>query len=160
MRVELRGLRFTLTFVATACGAPAPQFTAADEANVRAVFDTVVARVQRADWNAWSALFSDSAIFHFSNTTAMNGRPAILAWGQAFPPIEQFSMWDVRVWGEGNLAYGSSAIGVKIKDAPADTSKQLVVFRRSPAGAWEVTGVSVTSDLPPVPAGPPAAAKR
>jgi ketosteroid isomerase-like protein len=160
MRSILQGLPFTVATVALlACASPpSAQFTRADEAEVRSIFDTTVARIQRADWNGWAAVFSDSAVFHFSNTKALLGRPAILAWGQAFPPIEQFSMWDARVWGEGNTAYGTSAIGVKIKDAPADTSKQLVVFRRSASGRWEVTGVSVTSDLPLAPA--PVAAKQ
>lgn len=130
---------------------PSPQFTPADDSEVRALFDSTVARVTRADWNSWAAEFTDSAVFHPSNATALNGRATLLAWGQAFPPVEQFSIWDVHVWGEGNLAYGTSAFDFKVKDAPADTGKQLVVFRRSPAGQWEVAAVSVTSDLPAVP---------
>jgi len=141
-----------------ACASPAARFTAADETEVRALFDSTVSRVRAKNWEAWAGEFTDSAVFQPSNAKALRGRPAILAWGKGFPPIEAFSMWDVHVWGDGNLAYGTSAIGIKIKDAPADTSKQLVVFQRSPAGKWEVAAVSVNSDLPSAP--PPVPAKK
>lgn len=143
----------------TACPSPSAQFTAEDEAEVRAVFDSTVKRVNAGEWTSWAEEFTDSAVFQPPNAKELRGRPAILAFGQAFPPIEQFGMWDVRVWGEGNLAYGTSAIAIKVRDAPADTSKQLVVFRRSPAGRWEVTAVSFNSDLPLAPAPPVAAPK-
>ncbi len=162
MMSPLRATTLALaTLALTACSGPAPsaapQFTADDDAAVRAIFDSTVARVNAKDWAGWAGSFADNAVFHPSNGKALNGRAAIQAWGEAFPPLEQFTMWDVKVGGEGNVAFGSSAIGLKIQGAPADTSKQLVVFRRSPAGKWEVIGVSVTSDLPAVPA---AASKR
>jgi len=153
----------TATLAIMACQSPSSQsaqFTAADEAEVRALFDSTVKRVSAGDWTSWAGEFTDSAVFQPSNAKALHGRPAILAYGQAFPPVEQFSMWDVQVQGEGNLAYGTSAAGMKVKGAPADTLKQLVVFRRSPAGRWEVVAVSVNSDLPPAPAPPVAAPKK
>jgi len=64
------------------------------------------------------------------------------------------------VWGEGNLAYGTSAIAIKTKNAPADTSKQVVVFRRAGADRWEVVAGSFNSDLPPAPAPPASASKK
>lgn len=161
MKTELRVALLTAAALAfTACQSPSAQFTAADEAEVRALFDSTVKRVSAGDWTSWAGGFADSAVFQPSNAKALHGRPAILAYGQGFPPIEQFSMADVHVWGEGNLAYGTSAIAIKVKDAPADTSKQLVVFRRAPAGPWEVAAVSVNSDLPPAAAPPVAAPKK
>jgi len=153
----------TATLAIMACQSPSSQsaqFTAADEAEVRALFDSTVKRVSAGDWTSWAGEFTDSAVYQPSNAKALHGRPAILAYGQAFPPVEQFSMWDVQVQGEGNLAYGTSASGMKVKGAPADTLKQLVVFRRSPDGRWEVVAVSVNSDLPPAPAPPVAAPKK
>ncbi len=143
-----------------ACSSSPAQFSAADEAEVRAIFDSTVKRVSAGDWTSWAGEFTDSAVFQPSNAKVLHGRVAILAYGQAFPPLEQFSMSDVHVWGEGNLAYGTSAIAIKIKDAPTAMSKQLVVFRRSPAGRWEVAAVSLNSDLPPAPAPPVVAPKR
>ena len=151
----------TLAF--TACqsrSSASAEFTAADEAEVRALFDSTAARINAGNWISWAGEFTDSAVFQPSNAKALHGRPAILAYGQGFPPIEQISMWDVQVRGEGNLAYGTSAAGMKVKGARADTLKQLVVFRRSPAGRWEVVAVSVNSDLPPAPAPRGAAPKK
>lgn len=142
-----------------ACSSPSAQFTAADETEVRALFDSTVKRVSAGDWTSWAGQFAESAAFQPSNAKALHGRAAILAYGQGFPPIEHFNLWDVHVWGEGNLAYGTSAVAIKIKDVPADTSKQLVVFRRSAAGRWEVAAVSVNSDLRPTPT-PPAAVPK
>lgn len=153
----------TATLAITACQSrpsQSAQFTTADEAEVRALFDSTVKRINARNWTGWSEEFTDSAVMQPSNAKALHGRPAILAYGQTFPPLEQFSMWDVQVRGEGNLAYGTSAIGMKIKGAPADTAKQLVVFQRSPAGRWEVVAASVNSDLPPAPAPPVAAPRR
>ena len=153
----------TATLAFTACQSrtsPSAEFTAADEAEVRALFDSTVTRINAGNWTSWAGEFADSAVFQPSNAKALHGRPAILVYGQTFPPIERISMWDVRVQGEGNLAYGTSAAGIKVKGAPADTLKQLVVFRRSPAGRWEVVAVSVNSDLPPAPTSPVAAPKK
>lgn len=164
MKTSLRlAILSTATLAITACQSPSSQsaqFTTADEAEVRALFDSTVTRISAGNWTSWSEEFADSAVMHQSNAKAFHGRPAILAFGQAFPPVEQFSMWDVQVRGEGNLAYGTSAVGMKVKGAPGDTLKQLVVFQRSPAGPWEVVAVSVTSDLPPAPAPPVAAPKK
>lgn len=153
----------TGTLAFTACQSrpsTSAQFTTADESEVRALFDSTVKRVSARNWTGWAEEFTDSAVMQPSNAKALHGRPAILAYGQAFPPLEQFSMWDVQVRGEGNLAYGTSAVGMKVKGASADTAKQLVVFQRSPAGRWEVVAVSVNSDLPPTPAPPVAAPKK
>ena len=147
-----------LTFAA--CSSPPAQFTAADEAKVRAQFDSTAKWVSAGEWTSWAGQFAESAVFEPSNAKELHGRAAILAYGQAFPPVEHFRIWDVHVWGEGNLAYGTSGIGAKVKDAPADTSKQLVVFRRSPAGRWEVAAVSVNSDLRPTPTPPVVAPKK
>ena len=150
----------TAALALNACSSRTPQFTAADEAQVRSLFDSTVARITRGDWTSWAGEFSDSAIFHPPNGKAIHGRAAILAFGQAFPLVEQFNMWDVHVWGEGNLAYGTSAIAIKTKNAPADTSKQVVVFRRAGADRWEVVAGSFNSDLPPAPAPPASASKK
>jgi ketosteroid isomerase-like protein len=160
-------LRLAIVSVATlgftACQSrpsPSAQFTAADEAAIRAVLDSALKNVNERDWTSWAGLFADSAVMQPPNAKALHGRQAILAFGQAFPPIERFSAWDVQIRGEGNLAYVTSAVEIKLKGGAPDTSKQLVVFRRSPAGRWEGVALSVNSDLPLAPASPAAARKK
>lgn len=142
-----------------ACQPTTPQFTEQDAAWLRTMFDSVVTDVRAANWTAWAARFTDDAQFHPSHAPSLNGRAAILAWAQGLPPLESFGMANVQVAGEGNLGYGTSAVFIKFRDLPADTAKQLVVFRREPTGVWKVLAVSVTSDLP-LPQAPPAPARR
>ncbi len=129
------------------CQSPAPQFTQADEAAVRALFDSTVATVRSGRMEDWATLFTEDARFHPSNGPALTGKPALLAWGKAFPPMETFTFGTPEVHGEGNLAYGWSSVMYKMTGAPADTSKQLVVFHREADGQWKVVAVSLTSDL-------------
>ena len=137
------------------CQASAPLFTAQDEATVRGMFDATVTNLRAGNWDKWSQQFTESAVLQPPNAKPLNGRPALLAWIKAFPPIEDVSFSSVSVTGEGNMAYGSSAYALKIKGAPADTGKQLVVFRRSASGTWEIPAVSFSSDLPLPGATPP-----
>ncbi len=144
------------------CQAP-PQFTPQDEAVVRSLFDVTVKRVMAGDWAAWASEWSDNSVLHPPNAKAVSGRAALLGWGNAFPPIEMLSFSKVQVVGEGNMAYGTSAYALQVKGQPADTGKQLVVFRRSAAGKWEVVAGSFNSDLPlpaPAPQKAPPPAKR
>lgn len=136
------------------CQARPAEFTAEDESTVRAMFDSTVANIRAGDWTTWSQQFSENAVLQPPNAKPVTGRAAILAWGQAFPPVETFSFSDVQVAGDGNLAYGTSAYVLKLQGAPADSGKQLVVFRRSTGGSWEIPAVSFSSDLA-VPAPPP-----
>jgi hypothetical protein len=55
---------------------------------------------------------------------------------------------NVQVWGEGNLAYGTSSYTLTLQGAPPDNGKQLAVFRRGANGEWQVVAVSFNSDLP------------
>jgi ketosteroid isomerase-like protein len=141
-------------FILASCQSPAPQFTSQDEATLRAVFDSVVAEASSARWDAWAGHYAADGSFQPPNGPPVRGHAAILAWGQSFPAIESLAFSDVQVAGEGNLAYGTSAYAIKLKGLPADTGKQLVVFRRAPGAAWEVQAASFNSNLP-VPGAPP-----
>ena len=155
-RRTLTGLAAAL-IVLGACQSPPAPLTAADQSTLRAMFDSVVSEVNSSRWDAWAAHYAENGVLQRPNGPKVTGRPAILAWGKAFPPIESLSFSNVEVMGEGNLAYGTSSYALKLKDMPQDTGKQLVVFRRT-AGAWEVMAASFNSDLPlaaPAPASPP-----
>jgi ketosteroid isomerase-like protein len=130
-----------------ACQAPQPEFTAEDESTVRAMFDSTVANIRAGDWTTWSRQFAEDAVLQPPNAKPVTGRAAILAWGRAFPPVEEFSFSDVQVSGDGNLAYGTSNFVLKVQGAPADSGKQLVVFRRSAAGSWEIPAGGFSSNL-------------
>ena len=161
MRAAMTGMCCAVAVAAVvACQPAAPQFTDADAAIVRGMFDSTVADLNAGRFDSWAARFSDNTLFQPPNEKTVNGRTGILTWIKALPPIEQLSFSDVQVAGEGNLAYGSSAYVLKLKDIAADTGKQLAVFRRGANGTWEVVAANFNSDLPlPVPASPAAAKK-
>lgn len=129
------------------CQARPAEFTTEDESTVRAMFDSTVANIRAGDWTTWSQQFTDNAVLQPPNAKPVSGRPAILAWGKSFPPVEEISFSNVQLAGDRNMAYGTSAYVLKLKGAPADSGKQLVVFRRSAGGSWEIPAVSFSSDL-------------
>jgi len=132
-----------------------PTFTDLDETTVRAMFDSTVSWVKAGDWTSWSQQFSEDGVLQPPNAPTVVGRAALLAWGQAFPPVQDLAFTDVQVAGEGNMAWGRSAYALTLAGAPTDTGKQLGVFRRTPAGQWQVVAVSFNSDLPVPSAAPP-----
>jgi len=137
-----------LALCTAGCQTRAPDFTPQDAAAVRAIFDSVVTEVRAGNWDAWAAHFTEDAHFQPEHLPALVGRPAILAWGKALPHFEAFSFGPAEVAGNGDLAYGLSSFILKVANAPVDTGKQLVVFRRNPSGHWLVQAVSSNSDLP------------
>jgi ketosteroid isomerase-like protein len=147
------------TLAITGCQAAPPQFTAQDEATLRGMFDSTVANMRSGNIDKWSQQFTETAVLQPPNAKSVIGRPAILAWGRALP-VEELSFSNVQVAGDGNMGYGSSAYVLKPKGLSADTGKQLVVFRRSAKGVWEIPAVSFSSDLAPPMAAPPAAAAK
>lgn len=137
-----------VTTLLVACQKPAPKFTVQDAVTVRGLFDSAVTEIRGGRFDAWAAHFAQDARFHRSNAPVLVGRPAILAWGKSLPPAEVFTFDHVEIHGEGDLAYGWSGVVLKFRGLPADTAKQLVVFRRDSTRHWLVQAGSVTSDLP------------
>lgn len=158
MRYPIAMVSLSLAMAAMACRQPPAQLSEQDSATLRAMFDSTVQRIRAANYTAWAGQFAENARFYAPNSPAVSGRAAILAWGQAMPPMEAFGFSDVQVTGAGNLAYGTSAYHMKMKDLPADSGKQLVVFQRASSGAWEVVAASFNSNLPAPQ--PPATAPR
>ena len=99
------------------------------------------------DFANWASRFSDDAVFQAPNQPAFNGKTAIQGWAEALPPIEAVEFTNVRVWGDGNVAWGVSDYALTLQGMPSDRGKQLAVCRRT-NGAWQVVAVSFSSDLP------------
>jgi len=141
------------------CRSRPTEFTAQDEATIRAMIDARITDIRAGDWDKWSTQHAEGAIVQAPNAPTIKGQAAILAWGRAFPLIESLTLSDIQVWGEGNLAYATTAYTLKLKDLPQDRGKELLVLRRPPGGQWQVVAFSLSSDLP-LPAPPPASLPR
>jgi ketosteroid isomerase-like protein len=147
---------FVAAFV-LACEAAPRQFTAADEKVVRDMADITVASFKSANFGPWLDLWTDDAILQPPNAPAVAGREGRAAWSKAFPSLEDLRFDNVRVTGDGNLAYGTTTYMLKPRGMPADSGKQLFIARRQDDGKWKLVAGSFNSDLPaPGSAGGPA----
>jgi ketosteroid isomerase-like protein len=124
------------------------QFTAQDEAALRGMFDAAIRYIKADDWASWARQYDDDGLLQPPHAPVVRGRAELQEWGQAFPEIEDLSFSNVKVSGEGNLAYGTSSYTLKLKGQAPDTGKQLVVFRRKPDGSWKLVAANFNSDLP------------
>ena len=148
---------------APATGATA--ISAADEAAVKAEFDSTLIWFRAGTFDRWADLWTDDATFQPANAKTITGHAAMVAWGKGFPPIEDIQFTNVNVRGSGDVAYATSDFTLKIKGMPADTGKQIVVLRRQADGKWLCVAGAFNSDLPlpgmaPVQAGAPKGGKK
>ena len=132
----------------SACAAPpAAELSEADRQTLTAMFDSTVSRLRAGQFELWASQFAEDGSFQVPNAATVTGRSALEAWIRSFPPLEEISMSNVQVSGQGDLAYGTSGYVLKPQGAPADTGKQLVVFRRI-RGEWKVVTASFNTSLP------------
>ena len=148
MNARLAVSCFVLTLSAAGCQGRTPEFTPQDAVATRSIFDSVMTEVRAGNWDQWISHFAEDARFYPAHAPALVGKPAILAWGKALPHFETFSFGPPNVAGSDDLAYGWSSVILKAPNAPVDTGKQLVVFRRASSRRWLVQAVAVNSDLP------------
>jgi ketosteroid isomerase-like protein len=121
-------------------------FTDKDEATIRGMFDDAVRYVLAGDWAKWAGMYAEDGVFKPASGPEVHGRSDILAWAKALPKAEALAFQDVKVWGEANLAYGTSGYTFKLKDLPLDTGTHLVVFRRTTGGPWKLVAANVSSN--------------
>ena len=137
----------TAVFLAiTGCQPQSTQFTAEDEATLRGIVEATARNFKAGDMETWAQHYANDAVFQPPNAPMVVGQADILAWGQAFPPLEDLTFTDIIVSGEGNVGYGTSSYDMAFKDMATDHGKQLVVFRRPAGGEWALVAVSFNSD--------------
>lgn len=130
------------------CQSQSAELTEQDRARIGQIIDGVAMTLRVGDHAMWAGHFSEDAVIYPPNAPAVKGRAVIQRWGEAFPPIEDLTFFDVQVWGQGDYAYGTSGYSFTVAGSPPDTGKQLWAFRRSAGAGWEVVAASYNSDLP------------
>ena len=123
-------------------------FTAQDEAVIRKMFEDTPAFLRSGDLASWSNLYAETGVFMPPFQRSVTGPAAIMSWGQQLGSVEEIAFTNVQVAGEGNVAYGMSDFTLKVKGRPADSGKQLAVFRRQQDGRWAVVAAAFNSSLP------------
>jgi ketosteroid isomerase-like protein len=112
--------------------------------------DLKLSRAQ--DWKGDSALFTEDAIQMPPNQAAVQGRPAIQGWMEAFPPISNYQEQSLEVEGQGDLAYDRGTYSMTVTPPGAtpieDRGKYLFILRKQADGSWKISRVMFNSDLP------------
>ncbi len=127
--------------------------SAEDVAANKALTAAYVQGVNSKDWAAVTALYTEDAILLPPNQPLVQGREAILAWAEAFPPLTEFDLTLVEVDGYGDLAYvrGMGTMTMTPEGAPEpikDTVKYIEIRRKQDDGSWLIAIDIMNSDLP------------
>jgi ketosteroid isomerase-like protein len=159
------GIIFTAS---VACQTGAANLSDQDKAAIRKVVEdtTKIMASPKPDFATYtSQYYTEDATILTSNMPAIQGRAAIQAMFESFPPISAFKVEIADLDGRGDLAYvrGNYAMTIAPPGAPAmsDRGKYVEVWKKGADGTWKASYDSWTSDLPVpgllVPTGAPAA---
>jgi len=99
------------------------------------------------------------------NQAAVQGKAAIQAWLEAFPPFSNFQEQSLEIEGQGDLAYDGGTYSMTVTPPGAvpfeDRGKYLTICRKQADGSWKVARAMFNSDLPlPAPEKPSGPAKK
>jgi ketosteroid isomerase-like protein len=142
-----------LSCAVLACQAVPATLSEADIAALRAAAATFAQDALARRDSATAAQYTENAVFMTPNQPAVEGRAAIRAWFESFPPITAFSLTVVEVDGRGDLAYvrGNYALTIAASGrtpAISDHGKFLEVRRKQADGSWLMALDIFNSDVP------------
>lgn len=149
----MRPMVVCLIAVLAACRVAPPSLSEADRAGIRAVTDSFVAHARAHRDSAGATLYTENASVMPPNGGIVEGRAAIRAWLQQFPPVAEFTLTEVEVDGRGDLAYVRGTYTLTMTDASGkpgapDHGKYLEVRRRQTDGKWLIVVDIFNSDGP------------
>lgn len=138
---------------AAAC-TPAPKgLTDEEKAAIRAVTDSFLVYARARRDSATASLYTENATLMPPHQGVVEGRAAIRAFFEGFPPMAEFTATAVEIDGRGDLAYvrGTYALTIAAasgKPATPDHGKYLEIRRRQADGKWLIAVDIFNSDLP------------
>jgi uncharacterized protein (TIGR02246 family) len=117
---------------------------------------TAVKAALAKDFATWAGLFLEDGAVYPPNEPAVEGRAAIRAWLEKFPPITEFKLNNMKVEGREDLAYilGTYVMTIAPPGAAApvkDSGKYVTVLRRQSDDRWLAAVDMFSSDLPVAP---------
>lgn len=140
--------------ISAACRPQAAAISTADQQALRALPDSYVQRVRRADWPGVAALYVTNAHMMPPNAAALVGRDAILKFYSALPfAFNSFQLIVDEADGHGDVGYVRGHYTVTYtptgaKKAVSDTGKFLEARHRQPDGSWPIVVDIWNSDKP------------
>lgn len=142
-----------LIVLLAACKAAPPSLTEADKTAIRASIDSFVTHTKAHHDSITALAYTETGVFMPPNQGIVEGRAAIRAWFQAFPPMSEFSLSPIDIDGRGDLAYvrGTYALTITGPDgkvAMSDHGKFIEIRRRVGVGQWLMSADIFNSDVP------------
>ena len=135
-----------------ACAGGAASLSDADIAAIEEVGESWIAAANADDWAAVAALYTENAVFMPPNGPAVQGRAAIQAFGEAFPPASGWMLNPVEIDGRGDLAFvrGTFSMTIEIPDMEPyqETGKFIEIRRKQADGSWLLATDIFNSDTP------------
>ena len=124
-----------------------------DIAAIRAVIEKDAEAVRRADWAAVIRMFTTDAVRFPPHQPPVQGREAMRAWLETFPPIQQFSITADEIVGCSDLAFvrGTYVLTVAPEAGAAghaDRGHYMGLLRKQADGSWLWATDMVSSELP------------
>ena len=146
------------------CQGPAG-LSEADRTAIRQGCQDFAKLMNAKDWKGAAALYAEDAIVLPPNQAAVQGRAAIQASLEGFPPFSNFQVQTLEIEGRGDLAYERGTNSLTVTPAGAapieDRGKYVAIWRKQADGSWKILRDIWNSDLPlPVPEKPAAPAKK
>ena len=136
----------------TACQPPEPsepvgmtaseaaELTADDRTAIEASDEAWAKAALAGDWVAVAAIYTEDAVLLPPNHEAVEGRAAIQAYFETFPPLSDFQLHSIEVDGVGDIAYvrGHYVLTMTPEggDPINDSGHYLEVLRKQADGSW------------------------
>jgi len=137
----------------------------ADRTAIRQADEKDMNLMNAKDWAGDLALYEEDAIELPPNQAAVQGKAAIQAWDQAFPPFSNFQEQSLEIEGQGNMAYDRGTYAMTVTPAGTtpivDRGKYMAILRKQAGGLWKISRVMYNSDFPiPAPEKPAVQPKK
>lgn len=152
MRTAVRIAAAALAVGAAACGGPGQQFTAKDQANIRAKNDALVQAINAKEVGKIVDLYAENSTFMPPNRPIIRGKDPLKTYYQDLvKDTSGLHLTVDEVSGSGPLAYQTGTYEMDVKDAKGqpehDRGKYLFILR-SLGGNWRYEFSMWNSDLP------------
>jgi uncharacterized protein (TIGR02246 family) len=120
---------------------------------IRSVIERDAEAVRSADWATVTRLFTPDAIRFPPNQPPIQGRTAMRAWLETFPPLQQFTITADEIVGCDDLAFVRGTYAMTLDQGPdappqVDRGHYLGLLRRQTDGAWLWSTDMAVSELP------------